>query len=88
MLFATAGAARAWRGAKEAQEQGERSNEPMQIIDEGIVCLHALRNHGVTKEQLYDMLRSKGLRTAEQVDCAFLDPFGQITVIEKSEKRP
>jgi uncharacterized membrane protein YcaP (DUF421 family) len=57
--------------------------EPVQIIDNGIILLHSIRQAGVTRTHLYDQLRRKGIQTADQVEFAFLDAAGDITFIEK-----
>lgn len=56
---------------------------PIKLVDNGKILLNGLRRARITKNNLDQELRVKGLTSLEQIDLAFMEPNGKLSVIEK-----
>lgn len=57
---------------------------PIKLIENGKILLSGLRRARITKNNLDQELRVKGLTGFEQIEQAFMEPNGKLSVIEKS----
>lgn len=58
---------------------------PIKLIENGKILLNGLRRARITKNNLDQELRVKGLTSLEQVEQAFMEPNGKLSVIEKEK---
>ncbi|RCW48041.1 DUF421 domain-containing protein [Paenibacillus prosopidis] len=58
---------------------------PIKLIENGKILLNGLRRARITKNNLDQELRVKGLTSLEQVEEAFMEPNGKLSVIEKEK---
>ena len=56
---------------------------PLLLIDRGRVLWHHLRREFVSETELASKLREHGVRDPAEVDKAFMEPDGQVTVLKK-----
>jgi uncharacterized membrane protein YcaP (DUF421 family) len=59
---------------------------PIRLINKGTVLKSGLRKARITKNSLMQELRMKGLESFSAVDEAYMEPAGEISVIEKKEQ--
>lgn len=59
--------------------------QPVLIIKNGILIAQNLKKQKVTKDELYSFLRIKGIKNLGEIEYAYLEPSGSISVI-KAEK--
>lgn len=57
---------------------------PIKLIENGKILMSGLRRARITKNNLDQELRVKGLTNFEQIEQAFMEPNGKLSVIEKS----
>lgn len=60
------------------------SGSPIKLIENGKILMNGLRRARITKNNLDQELRVKGLTGFEQIEQAFMEPNGKLSVIEKS----
>lgn len=60
---------------------------PIKLIENGKILLNGLRRARITQNNLNQELRVKGLTSLDQVEQAYLEPNGKLSVIEKSKNR-
>ncbi len=60
---------------------------PIKLVDNGKILIHGLRRARLTKNNLEQELRVKGLETVHDIKQAFIEPNGKLSVIETSKKR-
>ncbi|WP_025027593.1 DUF421 domain-containing protein [Caldalkalibacillus mannanilyticus] len=60
--------------------------KPIQLIDQGRILMKGLRKARLTKNDLIQELRIKGVKSIEEVEKAYLEPGGKISMIEKGEE--
>lgn len=58
---------------------------PIKLVDKGKILLNGLRRARITKNNLDQELRVKGLTSLEQIEQAFMEPNGKLSVIEKKK---
>lgn len=58
---------------------------PIKLIENGKILINGLRRARITKNNLDQELRVKGLTSLEQVEQAFMEPNGKLSVIEKEK---
>lgn len=78
---ATGYAAARWRKV-ETMVQGE----PLCIIEAGEICDDALGAGRLTRGELMSLLRTREIRYISEVECAFLEPSGDISVFRVDSK--
>ncbi|XEC94741.1 DUF421 domain-containing protein [Paenibacillus tarimensis] len=61
---------------------------PIKLVENGRVLLHGLRRARITKNNLEQELRVKGLTDTAQIEQAYMEPNGKLSVIEKNPKQP
>ncbi|CAM3981850.1 DUF421 domain-containing protein [Paenibacillus alkaliterrae] len=59
---------------------------PIKLIENGKLLLNGLRKARITKNNLDQELRTKGLSSLDQIEQAFMEPNGKLSVIEKNKK--
>ncbi|HTG70195.1 MAG TPA: YetF domain-containing protein [Candidatus Udaeobacter sp.] len=57
---------------------------PIKLIENGKILMSGLRRARITKNNLDQELRVKGLTSFEQIEQAFMEPNGKLSVIEKT----
>lgn len=57
---------------------------PIKLIENGKMLMSGLRRARITKNNLDQELRVKGLTGFDQIEQAFMEPNGKLSVIEKS----
>ena len=57
---------------------------PIKLIENGKILMSGLRRARITKNNLDQELRVKGLTSFEQIEQAFMEPNGKLSVIEKN----
>lgn len=62
--------------------------EPIMLIEHGEIIKKGLVRSRLTYENLTEELRLKGFTQVADVEMAFLEPEGQVSVIPKKEKQP
>lgn len=62
--------------------------EPIKLIENGEVNKKGLWSSRLTYDNLIEELRLKGVTKVADVEMAYLEPEGQVSVIPKKEKRP
>lgn len=62
--------------------------EPVKLIENGEIKNRGLARSRLTYENLIEELRLKGFTQVADVEMAYLEPEGQVSVIPKKEKRP
>lgn len=62
--------------------------EPIKLIENGEVSVKGLRSSRLTYDNLIEELRLKGHTQVADVEMAYLEPEGHVSVISKKEKRP
>ena len=60
---------------------------PLPLIENGRIIRRNLRHEYVTMDELQSKLREHGVTHASQVDKAFLEPDGEVTVLKKKPLR-
>lgn len=58
---------------------------PIKLIENGKMLLNGLRKARISKNNLDQELRVKGLTSLDQIEQAFMEPNGKLSVIEKSK---
>lgn len=58
---------------------------PIKLVDKGKILMNGLRKARMTKKNLSEELRVKGLMETNNVEQAFLEPNGKLSVIEKQK---
>jgi uncharacterized membrane protein YcaP (DUF421 family) len=61
---------------------------PVAVIRDGRVFEEALRNERVSREDLRELLRMRGVPSLDQVECAVLEDSGNLSVLVKGERPP
>lgn len=56
---------------------------PIKLIDKGRILINGLRKARITRNNLMQELRVKGLKGPENVEQAYLEPSGKLSVVEK-----
>lgn len=56
---------------------------PLLLIDKGRILWRHLRHEFVSEEELKSKLREHGVAEASEVDKAYMEPDGQVTVLKK-----
>jgi uncharacterized membrane protein YcaP (DUF421 family) len=57
---------------------------PLLLIDEGRLLRRHMRMEYISEDELKSKLREHGVESAGEVDKAYMEPDGQITVLKKS----
>ena len=60
---------------------------PLPLIENGRIVRRNLRHEHVTMDELQSKLREHGVTHASQVEKAFMEPDGEVTVIKKKPPR-
>ena len=61
---------------------------PILIIEQGEIIKANLRTKDISEEELFARLRLKGIKNIGQVEYAFIETSGQLSVIEYKESKP
>jgi Predicted membrane protein len=56
---------------------------PIKLIDKGRILINGLRKARITRSNLMQELRVKGLNGPENVEQAYMEPNGKLSVVEK-----
>ena len=56
---------------------------PLLLIDQGRILRRHLRHEFITQEELQSKLREHGVSSAAEVDKAYMEPDGEVTVLKK-----
>ncbi len=59
------------------------NGKPVLIIKKGLLLKEAMARQNISKEELYSMLRLRGVLRISDVEHAYLEPSGSISVIRK-----
>lgn len=60
---------------------------PLPLIRNGVLQHRNLRRELITSAELHSQLRQKGVEHIEDVRCCYLEPDGQLSVVEKTKKK-
>lgn len=63
-------------------------SEPCQLVDEGCILLDNLHSEAISREELFQSLRENGVQNLGEVDAAFLEPSGRVSVIRSETPGP
>lgn len=63
------------------------SPQPLQIVRKGKLLRRNMRREFITEEELMDHLRQEGITAVADVDAAFLEGDGKISVISSKRQR-
>ncbi|MDQ6422939.1 DUF421 domain-containing protein [Paenibacillus sp. LHD-117] len=58
---------------------------PIRLVERGKLLMNGLRRARITRNNLEQELRVKGLTGLENVESAYMEPNGKLSVIEKGE---
>lgn len=61
------------------------SPAPMKLVSNGVPLLRNLRREFITKQELAEKIREQGIEDIAEVQVAYLEGDGQISVIRKSD---
>lgn len=56
---------------------------PVLIMHDGIIIQKAMKQQNISKEELYSILRMRGVLHVSDVEFAYLEPSGSISIIKK-----
>lgn len=59
------------------------NGRPVLIIQDGIFLKDAMEHQNITKDELYSILRMRGILHLSDVEFAYLEPSGSISIIKK-----
>jgi uncharacterized membrane protein YcaP (DUF421 family) len=62
------------------------TGKPIKLVENGKILPQGLRRARLTKSNLHQELRVKGLLSVDNVKQAFLEPSGKVSVIKNSEQ--
>lgn len=57
--------------------------EPLLVVEDGRICHDALGSGTLTERELYALLRTSGVRNTGEVEVAFFEPNGRLSVFRK-----
>ena len=63
-------------------------SEPTLIIENGVIRLDKLHVETLSRDELFESLRSNGIHQLGQVALAYLEPSGKVSVIKAANERP
>lgn len=59
------------------------NGEPVLIMHNGTIIQDAMKHQNISKEELYSILRMRGVLHISDVEFAYLEPSGSISIIKK-----
>ncbi len=59
------------------------NGRPVLIIKDGVLLKEQIKHENFTKGELYSILRLRGVRRISDVELAYLEPSGSISIIKK-----
>lgn len=54
--------------------------EPLLVVENGVICEDRLGAGAMTKPELISLLRQAGIRNTNEVECAWFEPSGHLSV--------
>ncbi len=59
------------------------NGKPVLIMHDGTILQEAIKHQNISKEELYSILRMRGVLHISDVEFAYLEPSGSISIIKK-----
>ena len=59
------------------------NGSPVLIMHNGMIIQEAMQRQNISKEELYSILRMRGVLRVSDVEFAYLEPSGSISIIKK-----
>lgn len=60
---------------------------PQTLIDDGIMDKHTVHRENISVQDFHEVLHKEGINRVDQVEKAYLEPSGLITVVPKDDAR-
>ncbi|MEZ4697758.1 MAG: DUF421 domain-containing protein [Rhodothermales bacterium] len=64
------------------------SSSPQNLVAKGVIDVESLHREQLSHDELYEGLRLAGVRHLGEVDAAYLEPSGKLSVLRLKETRP
>jgi uncharacterized membrane protein YcaP (DUF421 family) len=77
-----------WLTERSARAQRFIDSEPRRLVCKGVVDFQNLREELLESEELFAALRIQGVRQLGEVELAYIEPSGMISVIESKQPSP
>ncbi|MBM1170057.1 DUF421 domain-containing protein [Microvirga arabica] len=85
IVFLTRGVAHLTQRSKHAEELV--SADAVRLVRDGIMDLRVMRREGIARQELFETLRSAGVDQLGDVERAYLEPSGKISVFRQPPTR-
>lgn len=77
-----------WLTDRSARAERFIDSEPRRLVRRGVVDHHNLRDERLESEELFAALRIQGVRQLGEVQLAYIEPSGAISVLREPEPLP